>query len=152
VLNCYCYTGGFTVAALAGGAGHVTSIDSSGPALEQARANLLLNGLRPRRSDVHRRRRERHAAPLRREGRLFDAIVLDPPKLAPTAAHAERAARPTRTSTAWPSSCCARRRAVHLLLFGRHRRGPVPQDRGVGRPMPAWTAVPAAPGRRPTTR
>ncbi|HEY1103807.1 MAG TPA: class I SAM-dependent methyltransferase, partial [Burkholderiaceae bacterium] len=36
VLNCYCYTGGFTVAALAGGAMHVTSIDSSGPALERA--------------------------------------------------------------------------------------------------------------------
>jgi 23S rRNA (cytosine1962-C5)-methyltransferase len=37
VLNCYCYTGGFTVAALEGGAAHVTSIDSSAPALERAR-------------------------------------------------------------------------------------------------------------------
>ena len=36
VLNCYCYTGGFTVAALAGGAARVTSIDSSGPALARA--------------------------------------------------------------------------------------------------------------------
>ncbi|MCB2015899.1 MAG: class I SAM-dependent methyltransferase, partial [Hydrogenophaga sp.] len=45
LLNCYSYTGGFTVAALAGGAGQVTSIDSSGPALEQARENLRLNGL-----------------------------------------------------------------------------------------------------------
>ncbi|WP_187423801.1 class I SAM-dependent methyltransferase, partial [Enterococcus faecium] len=44
VLNCYCYTGGFTVAALAGGAEHVTSIDSSGPALERARAHAALNG------------------------------------------------------------------------------------------------------------
>jgi 23S rRNA (cytosine1962-C5)-methyltransferase len=44
VLNCFCYTGGFTVAALAGGAGHVTSIDSSGPALEMAKANVLRNG------------------------------------------------------------------------------------------------------------
>ncbi|MHB1121703.1 MAG: class I SAM-dependent rRNA methyltransferase [Ramlibacter sp.] len=93
VLNCYCYTGGFTVAALAGGAAHVTSIDSSAPALERARANLALNGMDAARAefldaDVN--------ASLRRfieEGRSFDAIVLDPPKLAPTAAHAERAAR-----------------------------------------------------------
>ena len=93
VLNCFSYTGGFSVAALAGGAGHVTSIDSSGPALEQARANLLLNGLNLDQAsfmdaDVN--------ASLRQfvvEGRTFDAIVLDPPKFAPTAAHAERAAR-----------------------------------------------------------
>ena len=93
VLNCYCYTGGFTVAALKGGAQAVTSIDSSGPALARARGHLDLNGLDPARAefldaDVN--------ASLRRfieEGRRFDAIVLDPPKLAPTAAHAERAAR-----------------------------------------------------------
>ena len=93
VLNCYCYTGGFTVAALAGGAGHVTSIDSSAPALERARAHVQLNGLDAARAsfmdaDVN--------ASLRRfidEGRRFDAIVLDPPKFAPTVAHAERAAR-----------------------------------------------------------
>lgn len=93
VLNCYCYTGGFTVAALAGGAAHVTSIDSSGPALAQAQANVARNGHDPARcefldADVN--------ASLRRfaqEGRTFDAIVLDPPKFAPTVAHAERAAR-----------------------------------------------------------
>lgn len=93
VLNCYCYTGGFTVAALAGGAAHVTSIDSSGPAIEQARANVVLNGHDLTRTefldaDVN--------ASLRRfaqEGRSFDAIILDPPKFAPTVAHAERAAR-----------------------------------------------------------
>ena len=93
VLNCYCYTGGFTVAALAGGATEVTSIDSSGPALERARANVALNGFGDAAcefldADVN--------AMLRRfgeAGRTFDAIVLDPPKLAPTVAHAERAAR-----------------------------------------------------------
>lgn len=93
VLNCYCYTGGFTVAALAGGAAHVTSIDSSAPALERARAHISLNGFDEARAefidaDVN--------ASLRRfieQGRRFDAIVLDPPKLAPTAAHADRAAR-----------------------------------------------------------
>jgi 23S rRNA (cytosine1962-C5)-methyltransferase len=100
VLNCFCYTGGFTVAALAGlkAAGalegaELLSIDSSLPALERARAHVALNGFEGARTefldaDVN--------ASLRRfidEGRSFDAIVLDPPKFAPTVAHAERAAR-----------------------------------------------------------
>jgi 23S rRNA (cytosine1962-C5)-methyltransferase len=93
VLNCYCYTGGFTVAALAGGAGQVTSIDSSGPALQRASANVALNGFAPERAsfldaDVNASLRE-----FGQQGRQFDAIVLDPPKFAPTVAHAERAAR-----------------------------------------------------------
>lgn len=93
VLNCYCYTGGFTVAALHGGAVHVTSIDSSGPALEKAAANVALNGFAPERAtfmdaDVNASLRQ-----FIEQGRSFDAIVLDPPKFAPTVAHAERAAR-----------------------------------------------------------
>ncbi|MEO8542519.1 MAG: class I SAM-dependent methyltransferase [Burkholderiaceae bacterium] len=93
VLNCYCYTGGFSVAALAGGAGHVTSIDSSGPALALAGLNLEHNGFEAHRSTLQEA--DVNAA-LRRfvaDGRSFDAIVLDPPKFAPTVAHAERAAR-----------------------------------------------------------
>ena len=93
VLNCYCYTGGFTVAALAGGAEHVTSIDSSGPAIERAIANVALNGFDASRTTM--RDADVNAA-LRqyiKDGVTFDAIVLDPPKFAPTAAHAERAAR-----------------------------------------------------------
>jgi len=93
VLNCYCYTGGFTVAALKGGAAHVTSIDSSGPALAKAAANVALNGLAPERAsfmdaDVNASLRQ-----FGEQGRTFDAIVLDPPKFAPTVAHADRAAR-----------------------------------------------------------
>jgi 23S rRNA (cytosine1962-C5)-methyltransferase len=93
VLNCYCYTGGFTVAALAGGAAEVTSVDSSAPALERAKANVTLNGFDAARAafadaDVNAFLREQLKA-----GTRYDAIVLDPPKFAPTAAHAERAAR-----------------------------------------------------------
>jgi len=93
VLNCFCYTGGFTVAALAGGAAHVTSIDSSGPAIAQAAANVALNGFASERAsfldaDVNASLRQFAQA-----GQTFDAIVLDPPKYAPTVAHAERAAR-----------------------------------------------------------
>ncbi|MGQ9725051.1 MAG: class I SAM-dependent rRNA methyltransferase [Tepidimonas sp.] len=93
VLNCYSYTGGFTLAALAGGARHVTSIDSSGPALARAQHNVILNGYDAARctfidADVNASLRAFLA-----QGRRFDAIVLDPPKLAPSAAHLERAAR-----------------------------------------------------------
>ena len=93
VLNCYAYTGGFSVAALAGGAAHVTSVDSSAPALERARAHVALNGFEAVRheavdADVNAFLRAQLQA-----GTHFDAIVLDPPKFAPTASHAERAAR-----------------------------------------------------------
>ncbi len=93
VLNCYSYTGGFTVAALAGGAAHVTSIDSSAPAIERAIANVALNGFGTNRTtmldaDVNAALRQ-----YLKDGVTFDAIVLDPPKFAPTAYHAERAAR-----------------------------------------------------------
>ena len=93
VLNCYCYTGGFSVAALAGGAAQVLSVDSSAPALERARAHVLLNGFDEGRAefidaDVNALLRERL-----QHGEQFDAIVLDPPKFAPSAAHADRAAR-----------------------------------------------------------
>ena len=93
VLNCFCYTGGFTVAALSGGAAHVTSIDSSAPAIEKAAANVALNGFAAERAtfmdaDVNASLRQFIA-----DGKTFDAIVLDPPKFAPTVAHAERAAR-----------------------------------------------------------
>lgn len=93
VLNCFCYTGGFTVAALAGGADFVTSIDSSAPALEQARANLRLNALDESRTEMIDADVNASLRQFLQQGRRFDAIVLDPPKLAPTAVHAERAAR-----------------------------------------------------------
>ncbi|GAB2876340.1 23S rRNA (cytosine(1962)-C(5))-methyltransferase RlmI [Uliginosibacterium flavum] len=94
VLNCFCYTAGFSLQALAGGATSALSIDSSGPALEAGQRNLAhnpqLDASRAewREADVFEALRSLHA-----EGRKFDLIVLDPPKFAPTAAHAQRAAR-----------------------------------------------------------
>jgi 23S rRNA (cytosine1962-C5)-methyltransferase len=93
VLNCYCYTGGFTVAALSGGAAHVTSIDSSGPAIEKAAANVALNGFDASRADFMDADVNASLRKFVDAGRTFDAIILDPPKFAPTVAHAERAAR-----------------------------------------------------------
>lgn len=76
VLNCFSYTGGFTVYALAGGAHHVTSVDTSESALELAKENIALNGLDPARcefvcDDVKRC--------LRNIEERFDVIILDPP-------------------------------------------------------------------------
>jgi len=94
VLNCFCYTGGFSLQALSGGAKSVLSIDSSGPALAQAQANLALNPELPadraqwQEADVFQALRD-----FRKAGKLFDLIVLDPPKFAPSAAHADRAAK-----------------------------------------------------------
>jgi 23S rRNA (cytosine1962-C5)-methyltransferase len=94
VLNCFCYTGGFSLQALAGGASSVISIDSSGPALATAARNLALNPQLDatraewREDDVFEALRS-----LRAEERSFDLIILDPPKFAPSAAHAERASR-----------------------------------------------------------
>lgn len=93
VLNCYCYTGGFSVAALAAGASHVTSVDSSAPAIERAIAHVDSNSFdasrhEPMVADVNQTLRA-----FLEQGRRFDAIVLDPPKFAPNAALAERASR-----------------------------------------------------------
>lgn len=94
VLNCFCYTGGFSLQALAGGASNVLSIDSSGPALAGARANLAMNPhLDAARAEWQEADVFEALRVFRKEGRRFDLIVLDPPKFAPSAAHAERAAR-----------------------------------------------------------
>ena len=109
VLNCYCYTGGFSVAALSGmrqsgalGSGaEVISVDSSGPAIAKAQANVQRNGFSTDNAsfmdaDVNATLRSLH-----KEGRQFDGIVLDPPKFAPSAAHADRAARAYKDINRW---------------------------------------------------
>ncbi len=93
VLNCFCYSGGFSLYALRGGAKSVLSIDSSEEALQLAQRNVELNKLDGSRAewqcaDVFTALRK-----LRDQNRKFDLIILDPPKFAPTAAFAEKAAR-----------------------------------------------------------
>jgi 23S rRNA (cytosine1962-C5)-methyltransferase len=94
VLNCFCYTAGFSLQALAGGAREVLSLDSSGPALATAQRNLALNPQLDasralwRETDVFSELRNLRAA-----GERYDLIILDPPKFAHTAAQAERASR-----------------------------------------------------------
>ncbi|MEQ8231885.1 MAG: class I SAM-dependent rRNA methyltransferase [Gammaproteobacteria bacterium] len=103
VLDVFCYSGGFTLAALAGGAAHVTAVDSSTDALAQARANAALNGCDDgdvrvawQAEDAFAALRALHAA-----GRRFDLVVLDPPKFAPTGRHVQRAARAYKDVNLW---------------------------------------------------
>jgi 23S rRNA (cytosine1962-C5)-methyltransferase len=93
VLNCFCYTGGFSVHALAGGAKSVLSVDSSADAIALGKENVTLNNFTAEKAtwlegDVFQLLRK-----FRDENRSFDMIILDPPKFAPTAAHAEKASR-----------------------------------------------------------
>ena len=93
VLNCFCYTGGFSIAALAGGARSVVSIDSSADALALAAQHVRDNALDAARTEWREADVFAELRKLRDGARNFDLIVLDPPKFAPTAQHAERATR-----------------------------------------------------------
>jgi len=93
VLNCFSYTGAFTVYALEGGAQHVTSIESSKETIELAKKNLYINDLPDEKTswingDVFKELRL-----LRDKGLSFDMIILDPPKFAPTTAQVRSASR-----------------------------------------------------------
>ncbi len=76
VLNCFSYTGGFSVYALAGGANFIENVDTSHEALEMAKENIRLNGFnidkcRFIKMDVKE---------FLKDSRLkYDSIVLDPP-------------------------------------------------------------------------
>lgn len=101
-LNGFCYTGGFSLQALAGGARSVLSIDSSGPALATAIDNLALNPqLDANRAEWREADVFTELRALKSAGQHFDLIILDPPKFAPSAAHAERAARAYRDINAF---------------------------------------------------
>lgn len=93
VLDCFCYTGGFTANALVGGAKSVLSVDSSANALELCKENIALNDLPVDRHNALEGDVFQVLRKFRDENRSFDMIILDPPKFAPTAAHADKATR-----------------------------------------------------------
>jgi 23S rRNA (cytosine1962-C5)-methyltransferase len=93
VLDCFCYTGGFAISSLAGGAKQVTAIDSSATAISMAQRNLRANALEASRLAFKEADVFLHLRDLRNRGAKFDLIVLDPPKFAPTAAQVEKASR-----------------------------------------------------------
>jgi len=93
VLNCFCFSGAFSVIAVQGGAEKMVSVDSSADAIELAKTNMSLNfpdfgNLEWVTADVFSYLRQ-----LRDQRESFDVIILDPPKFAPTRNLAEKAAR-----------------------------------------------------------
>jgi len=92
VLNAFSYTGSFAVYALRAGAKEVINLDTSAEALRLAEENAALNGFEGRVRSL-----EGNAFQVLRkfrdEGERFDAIVLDPPRFAPTKAVLENALR-----------------------------------------------------------
>ncbi|TDG37600.1 class I SAM-dependent rRNA methyltransferase [Pedobacter changchengzhani] len=93
VLDCFSYSGGFTLNALSNGAEIVTCVDSSALAIETLNQNVLLNKFDATKiisiqSDVNKQLRA-----FKETGELFDVIVLDPPKYAPSRSALDRAAR-----------------------------------------------------------
>ena len=93
VLDCFSYTGGFTLNSLQQGAASVTSVDSSQLAIDTLKENILLNKfdtgkLTAITSDVNKQLRK-----FREDGETFDIVVLDPPKYAPSRSALDKASR-----------------------------------------------------------
>jgi 23S rRNA (cytosine1962-C5)-methyltransferase len=93
VLDCFAYTGGFSISALIGGAKSVVAVESSSEAIKLGQENIALNRISANKiewieSDVFKVLRQ-----FRDGNKKFEMVILDPPKFAPTATHAHRAAR-----------------------------------------------------------
>ncbi|HEV2655242.1 MAG TPA: class I SAM-dependent rRNA methyltransferase, partial [Ktedonobacteraceae bacterium] len=83
VLNCFSYSGGFSVyAALTSPETRVTSVDVSAPAIEAARQHYVLNGLDPEPHEFLVADVFDYLEKARADGELFDVVVLDPPAFA----------------------------------------------------------------------
>ena len=80
VLNCFCYTGGFSLYALKGGATDVTSVDTSAGALEILEKNLTMN----RHEGKHESVKENVLTWLTKSDEQFDIVIVDPPAFAKT--------------------------------------------------------------------
>ena len=93
VLDAFCYTGGFALAALQGGARSALALDSAGDALAVLRENAARNGFGPERLQTLEADAFRQLRQFRDSRQSFDLIVLDPPKFAQSAAQVDRAAR-----------------------------------------------------------
>jgi 23S rRNA (cytosine1962-C5)-methyltransferase len=101
VLDGFSYTGGFAIAALAGGAKRVTAVESSPAALEVAKENLAANPLDASRVEFVQADVFAQLRLLRDRNAKFDLVILDPPKFAPTAAQVHKAARAYKDINLW---------------------------------------------------
>lgn len=93
VLDCFCYSGGFTLNAFAQGAKAVTSVDSSALAIETLKQNMALNNFDANAHQAIQNDVNKQLRTFKEDGKTFDLIVLDPPKYAPSRSALDRAAR-----------------------------------------------------------
>lgn len=93
VLNLFSYTGSFGLAALIGGAAHVSNVDSSRPSLDLADANRAVNDFPPERATILASDAFDFLRSAEDANERFDVIICDPPKFAQSAHQAERATR-----------------------------------------------------------
>jgi len=93
VLDCFCYSGGFSLEALKNGAESVTLVDESAEALKLAEKHVVSNNLPVERLTTHKGDVFEVLRKFRDQAKSFNVVILDPPKFAPTASHASRAAR-----------------------------------------------------------
>ncbi len=93
VLDCFSYSGGFTLNALAEGAKAVTSVDSSALAIETLKQNITLNKFEKKKANAIQSDVNKQLRAFKEEGKKFDIVVLDPPKYAPSRSALDRAAR-----------------------------------------------------------
>ena len=93
VLDCFTYTGGFSISTLKAEAKKVTSVDSSGPALEMLKKNIELNKLDTAKSELVEAKVAELLRKYRDMGKQFDMLILDPPKFIYDRSHLEQAMR-----------------------------------------------------------
>jgi 23S rRNA (cytosine1962-C5)-methyltransferase len=93
ILNCFSYSGGFSVFAVKGGAKKITNVDSSLDALSLAEKNLSLNGIDSSKYENVADDVFKYLRKLRDANKQFDIIILDPPKFADSASQIEKASR-----------------------------------------------------------
>ena len=105
VLNCFAYTGGFSVSAALGGSKRTISVDTAAPALETARKNFDLNGLDPAAHDFACEDAFTWLDRASRRGERFGLVILDPPSFAPNEESLARALRAYRDLNTLGLSC-----------------------------------------------
>lgn len=93
VLDCFCYSGGFTLNAFREGAMEVIAVDSSALAIETLKNNIVHNGFDASRLTAVQSDVNKYLRTLGEQGEKFDLIVLDPPKYAPSRSTLEKASR-----------------------------------------------------------
>jgi len=129
VLDCFCYTGGFTLNARAGGAASVLSVDASEPALARLRDNLAANDLADTANCTQLAGNAFEILrSLRDQRESFDLIVLDPPKFAANAAQVDKAARGYKDINLLAFKLLAGRQARDVFLLGAYRRDAVSEN------------------------